>query len=153
MKAKIDCGLIYVAGYKNRKRVYIIMELRHNTENLPVLSICGEVRGNMWGQCLDSIKECRKGDKFNYNLFSKLYRLWKKYHLNDMHAGTARQEEYLRQTKDTHKYDYKVCCDMLRAKGILYDDGYQYGTSWLYRNIPNDTLEEIATLFEKYGNN
>lgn len=153
MKAKFDCGLIYVDGYKNRKRVFITMELRHNKQHLPVLSICGEVRGNMWGQCLNSIKECRKGDKFNYNLFSKLYKLWKAYHLNDMHAGTERQEEYLKQTKDAHRYDYNVCCDMLRDKGILYDNGYKYGTAWLYRNIPNSALEEIATLIEKYGNN
>lgn len=153
MKAKFDCGLIYVAGYKNRKRVYITMELRHNKQNLPVLSICGEVRNYMYGQCLDSIKECRKGDKFNYNLFSKLYRLWKKYHLNDMHAGTPKQEDYLKQTEDKHNYDYKVCYDILQENNILYDNGYKYGTGWLYRNIPNSALEEIATLFEKYGNN
>lgn len=153
MKAKFDCGLVYVAGYKNRKRVFITMELRHNKQNLPVLSICGEVRGKMYGQCLDHIKECRKGDKFNYNLFGKLYKLWKKYHLNDMHAGTPKQEEYLKQTKDKHNYDYKICCDMLRDNRILYDNGYKYGTGWIYKNIPNNALKEIAALFEKYGNN
>ena len=153
MKTKFDCGLVYVAGYKNRKRVFITMELRHNEKNLPVLSICGEVRGHMYGQCLDSIKACKKGDKFNYNLFNKLYRLWKKYHLNDMHAGTPTQEKCLKQTKDTHKYDYKICCDILQENNILYDNGYKYGTAWLYRNIPNSALEEIAALFEKYSNN
>lgn len=105
----------------------------------------------MYGQCLDTIKECRKGNKFNYLLFDKLYKLWKAYHLNDMHAGTPAQEEYLKKTKDVHKYDYKLCCDMLRENGLYNDNGYEYGTAWLYRNIPNDVLEEIVTLIEKYG--
>lgn len=153
MKAKFDCGLIYVEGYKNRKRVFITMELRHNNKNLPVLSICGEVRGYMWGQCLDSIKESRKGDKFNYNLFSKLYKLWKMYHLNDMHAGTPKQEKCLKQIKDIHKYNYKMCCNILQENGLLFDGGYKYGTGWLYQNIPNSALEEITALFEKYGTN
>ena len=153
MKARFDCGLIYVKGYKNRRRVFIDMELKHNNKNLPCLSISGNVRGHMWGQCLDSIMECRKGDKFNHILFYKLYKLWKEYHLNDLHAGTQKQEEFLKNTKDIHHYDYTICCELLKENNLLFDNGYKYGTSWLYRNIPNSALEEIAALIEKYGNN
>ena len=43
------------------------------------------------GQCLDEVAKYVKSDKFK-----KIYRLWKQYHLNDMHAGTEKQEEALK---------------------------------------------------------
>lgn len=151
MKARFDCGLIYLKGYKNRRRVFIDMELKHNDKNLPCLSISGSVRGHMCGQCLDSIKAARKREGFNYFLFSMLYDLWKEYHLNDLHAGTQKQEEFLKNTKDIHHYDYNICCELLKENNLLFDNGYKYGTSWLYRNIPNEALARIAFLFNKYG--
>ncbi|MBP5474645.1 MAG: hypothetical protein J6X83_00045, partial [Methanomicrobium sp.] len=47
----------------------------------------------MGGQCLDDINKHR--DDFsseNRKLWDTIYELWKKYHLNGMHAGTPEQE-------------------------------------------------------------
>lgn len=41
------------------------------------------------GQCLDELNKYLKGDE----TFDKIYRLWKLYHLNDMHAECEHQRE------------------------------------------------------------
>lgn len=144
-------------AYTSSRRVnlpVIEVELRGIDTDKPELSI----RGNIWnathtdivmgGQCLDEMKEL--GDlRFN-TLFKKLYRLWKLYHLNGMHAGTVKQEQAL---NDTRKAGIKICsyddsCKYLESVGLLEDDGYKYGSAWLYRQIPEDDYKEILNLLE-----
>ena len=61
------------------------------------------------GQCLDEVAKYVKSDKFK-----KIYRLWKQYHLNDMHAGTEKQEEVLKAAGlNSFANDYSKCCDYL----------------------------------------
>ena len=95
------------------------------------------------GQCLDTIAKYVKNPTFK-----KIHRLWKQYHLNDMHAGTVRQEEALDAAGLTeYANNYKKCCDYLESINLLVDDGYKFGTGWLKRDIPAEDLEEIKKLF------
>ena len=72
------------------------------------------------GQCLDEISKYIKSDKFK-----QIHSLWKKYHLNDMHAGTERQEAALEAAGLTgFASEYRKCCEYLESIGILVDDGY-----------------------------
>lgn len=94
------------------------------------------------GQCLDEVAKHVKSDKFK-----KIYRLWKQYHLNDMHAGTVRQEEALDAAGLTnYANNYRKCCDYLESIGLLVDDGYKFGTGWLKRDIPVEDVAEIEKL-------
>lgn len=144
-------------AYTSTRRVNlptIEMELQYKDNDMkrPVLSICG----NLWnahltdivmcGQCLDEMAKL-DGLKFN-TLFKKLYRLWKLYHLNDMHAGTIKQENALNDAKKSGVkiHSYGDSCKYLESIGLLEDDGYKYGSSWLYREIPEDDLNEIKSL-------
>ena len=102
--------------------------------------ICG-------GQCLDEISKTSKGHN---PLFKRIYRLWKLYHLNDMHPGTEAQEKLLEETKEIHNYDYDKEKEILQEHNLLVDNGYQYGTAWLYRAIPEEDLKEIYEVL-KYG--
>ena len=119
--------------------------------------------GNIWntrhtdvycgGQCLDDIA------KYVHNPeFKEIYRLWKKWHLNTMHAGTEKQEEALdawhqsQQGKNKRAFfDYKKDCEYLDSIGLLFDDydgkPYKYGCGWLTRIIPADEQEKILKLF------
>ena len=95
------------------------------------------------GQCLDTIAKYVKNPTFK-----KIHGLWKQYHLNDMHAGTVRQEEALDAAGLTeYANNYRKCCDYLESIGLLVDDGYKFGTGWLKRDIPAEDLEEIKKLF------
>lgn len=95
------------------------------------------------GQCLDTIVKYIKNPTFK-----KIHGFWKQYHLNDMHAGTVRQEEALDAAGLTeYANNYRKCCDYLESIGLLVDNGYKFGTGWLKRDIPAEDLEEIKKLF------
>lgn len=96
------------------------------------------------GQCLDTMYKYLKHDK----LFKEIYRLHKLYHLNGLHAGTIKQEEVLNNSgKVFHGYDDQ--CEYLKSVNLYEDDGYKYGTKWLYRAIPEDDLKIIKNLLTK----
>jgi hypothetical protein len=98
--------------------------------------ICG-------GQCLadEDIKKHLCANK----VYNEIVDLWHKYHLNDMHAGTERQEAAL----DGFCGDYTEQCNRLRELGLYEDNGYKYGTSWLYRAIPEEDEKRILALFNE----
>lgn len=144
-------------AYNSTRRVNlptIEMELRYKDNDMsrPVLSICGDLWNArhtdivMGGQCLDEMAQL---DGLSCNpLFRKLYRLWKAYHLNDMHAGTVKQEQALDDARKSGKRlcCYEDSCKYLESVGLLDDDGYRYGSAWLYREIPENDLKEIVSL-------
>jgi len=100
------------------------------------------------GQCLDTIVKYIHSPKFR-----TIYKLWKKYHLNDMHAGTPEQEQLLEDYfKAEHKeYDYDEAKKVLEDNNMLtvkLADGsdYTYGCGWLYEPIPEEDLQTIVDL-------
>lgn len=102
----------------------------------------------MAGQCLDTLYNDFKLK--NNKLFKKIHELWKKYHLNGMHAGTKKQEDALKSTKwgGVNANYYKEQCEFLDALNLLVDNGYKYGTGWLLEEIPSDDLEVIKSIIE-----
>lgn len=98
-----------------------------------------------WGQCLD---EAQKELNIKNPVFKEIIRLWKLYHLNDMHAGDRVQEEALKQFKDVEYKDYKARCKFLDERGLLVHDGYKYGTAWLKYEIPTEDLNKIKELLK-----
>ena len=97
--------------------------------------ICG-------GQCLDEIRKFIKNDTFK-----KIYRLWKLYHLNDMHAGTRKQEQALADRfGGVDANNYTEQCNYLKSIGLYEDNGYKFGTGWLKYEIPEEDKKEIENL-------
>ena len=81
----------------------------------------------------------------NDKTFRELYRLWKSWHLNDMCQGTIKQEEALENSGvKFNSFDEK--CDYLKSVNLYSDDGYEYGSKWLYRKIDEDDLKSIYNL-------
>lgn len=142
-------------AYTSSRRVNlptIEVELRDADTDKPKLSICGELWNSthtdivMGGQCLDDL--AKFDELFCNSLFRKLHRLWSLWHLNDLHPGTVKQEQAI---DDAKKLGVKICsyddsCKYLESIGLLEDDGYKYGSAWLYRVIPEDDLKEIVSL-------
>lgn len=98
----------------------------------------------MGGQCLDELQPFLCTNK----TFNTIYRLWKLYHLNNMHAGTRKQENALKQKfggVDANRYTEQ--CDYLKSINLYNDNGYKFGTGWLKEEIPASDVFEIKRLF------
>lgn len=115
--------------------------------DIEILSICGQVWNSKHtldiasGQCLDHMYKFLKNDK----IFKELYRLWKRWHLNDMCPGTIKQEEALENSGIKFK-SFCEECDYLKSVNLYSDNGYEYGSKWLYRKIDEDDLKSIYNL-------
>ena len=103
------------------------------------------------GQCLDRIAK----DYPNNKEVQLIVKLWRKYHLNDMNAGSPKQTEYLATLGEYQSYEW--ACEELKKVDLLYDkefspdQPYRYGSAWLYRDIPKKDLETIKKIIEENG--
>lgn len=160
----VDISPIWGDGSSSKKyAAEVTVELRDVGSSKLEFAATGRLySGNniiMAGQCLDDLNEFPEltGNK----TFVKVYNLWKKHHLNSMHAGTPEQEKALKAAvvdgiiPSLSASCYSMHCDYLKSIG-LYDvalpDGssYRYGHGWLYEPIPDEDLAEIQNLLT-YG--
>ena len=114
-----------------------------------VFTACGHGMGR-WGQCLDTFKD--KAVQYimpqeKRELFNRVFEIWKEYHLNDMQSGTQIQTEILLAKDPTLHYatNYSDACRYLENQGLLYHNGYKYGSGWLCKPIPESVVEEILS--------
>lgn len=107
---------------------------------------------NGGGQCLDRLMKIYKEQNvFVPSKIKLLTELWEKYHLNDLHAGTPEQEDYLNSIGITgFGNNYKQCCEELK-KVNLYECEWKgkksyFGGSWFHWDIPAEDIEKIKML-------
>lgn len=159
MTTKISFGKVSYSGNTKRNRVFLKLRLNYKDDDpkKPCFSVCGEVwqsNGDdieMGGQCVDTIWELFKNEIQKPELYKEIMDLWKKYHLNDMKAGTPAQEAAVEEYLKTNNYDYKEVCNHLYTIGLLRDPqflDYRYGTDWLYSPIPDEDLTRIKQIME-----
>lgn len=134
--------------------VSVKIELTNKENKGPVLSISAYMPNVMGGQCLDTLIESTLKEN---PTFCQIHELWEKYHLNDMHAGTPKQEAMIREGIASGELADRDCtrvCDYLKSKrGYIDNDhkdndgnGYRYGHGWLYEPIPEEDLNKIKNL-------
>lgn len=147
MKRIIRCGKIDFNG-TGRKVNAVELELKlDDTSKGPRFSASGVIWNSRHteceaaGQCLDTIFEFPE-----MKPYAEIHELWKRHHLNDMASGTERQEKILDDYAKAHpdwRFDYNEACEILKKKRALTDNGYKYGSKWLYRAIPEEDLAKI----------
>lgn len=159
MEKKFD--IIKVDGYfRGRNNCQLDIECRMNFDNQGRMTFAASA--NVWnsrhtdilmgGQCFDTV--VREFPAVMKNpIFREVYDLWQKHHLNDLHAGTVKQEAILNKWWNRgHRSDYNTDKRVLNLLGYLEDiyEGkpYKYGTAWLYREIPADDQKRIKALFQ-----
>lgn len=84
----------------------------------------------------------------------RLRAIWKRWHLNDMRAGSPAQEDYLRAHPIRNDADYyTTACQVLADVGRNPDPNYMhngspyvYGAAWITERVPHDVLEWLAAL-------
>ena len=110
------------------------------------------------GQCLDTIAKYVKTEEFK-----KIYKWWKLYHLNGMHAGTPEQEKAVKDhfQETGERYDYTAAVDYLKSIGLhtvnftgktigreYINESYTYGHGWIINDIPESDLKAIREFIE-----
>ena len=154
MKRTISFGKIDYLGIGRKTcPVEVEIALRDKPEG-PEFVAAGTVWNHMktdcylFGQCLDTLADYIKNPEFE-----EIRELWQKHHLNSMHAGSPKQEEYL---IEHGVKDYAEACKKLKEAGLLEDESYiyngkpyRYGTDWLRRDIPEKDLERIKELLNE----
>ena len=110
------------------------------------LSMCGHWHGR--GQNSDELTDesLIPSEGFEYSDILKIQSIWNRWHLNDMRVGTPKQEAFIRQWKLSNKYEYSAACDALAEAGLLYDNGYKYGSSWLREELPTGIIKYLFSL-------
>jgi len=104
-----------------RKSVYVTIDFQAGINSIPVgnfkskLSICGVIQPRKNGNChsagqiLDILKDPDWVFEKHWDRAEKqkLYSIWERWHLNNMRAGTQKQEDLLSQHKIKGDYDAK----------------------------------------------
>ena len=108
----------------------------------------GRWRDYSAGQCLDEILEIFPNDE----LIQRIHKVWKKWHLNDMHPGTPNQEAYLAKFEQPRSDHYSWAKEKLAEAGLDPDPNYEYngkpysyGSAWLNVELPRAIEEEILS--------
>lgn len=160
MKFTLDFGKHDATG-NGIKDNLVEVEVQLDEGEQPRLSICGTIWNRLKtdcisaGQNLDEIRELTGVSPFRrWRLMRRVHYIWKRYHLNDMKAGSPRQEAYLAGYKAAggELDDWKHAVDLLERAGLEPDtqhNDYRYGIRWLYTPIPDDVIAEIATWKEE----
>jgi hypothetical protein len=138
----------------------IVVSLAECVKGQPVFWASGSIHfnkdgyeGYLTGQCLDEFLKVRNlNDK---GRFMTIHDLWKRNHKNDLHAGTPRQEEALtkwmveRCLMDYRsEFNHTQASNYLKSIGLYNDNGYKYGSRWLYRPISDNDMATIKELLE-----
>ena len=81
----------------------------------------------------------------NNKLVKRLVQIWEKYHLNNLNAGTERQEKAI-YNAGKEKAGYTEQGEYLKSIGLYFDGDYEYGSKWIFRPIPENIIEEIEQI-------
>lgn len=129
-RIKINNGKLSITGVEGPKR------------NGDAMGSCGQIIMHQWG-----IKQFSDG--WTINLMNQLRDIWDKWHLNDMRAGNTDQTKCLR---DAGKYTgsdwYLWACEHLKKHGLYNNNGYVFGTKWLFEPLPKDVVDFLESLPE-----
>lgn len=110
------------------------------------LSLSGAGRHGC-GQVYEYLTEDTPAHGYTKDDCLRLKQVWQCWHLNDMRAGTPKQEEAIRRWRSTtDDPSYDAACKMLESIDLLFDNGYRYGTAWLKEEVPLDVLEWLFSL-------
>ena len=141
------------------RSVEITVELRQNEKGI-TLSMCGDVwqknRSDIiaGGQLEDHIFDYLKKYLYPRDKIKRMVEVWKEYHLNDMNAGCEHQraeqwgeKELILPSGEKKRSGWVY--EKEHPEGVLSKPcpvcGYQYGSAWLFRAIPEEIIQEIKS--------
>lgn len=118
--------------YGEKINAYINITIDKKMEGF-VLSISGDIYDSetkefiSCGQCIDEIANI-----FPTEQNKRIEEVWKRWHLNDLHAGCEHQRKFEKEPYENHKDHVCSICN------------YKYGTEWKFEKIPDEIIKEIV---------
>lgn len=97
------------------------------------------------GQMLDEIVEYFPSN----SKLKRLVEIWEEYHLNDLKAGTKKQTAALEGLKYERGDWYDAAVKHLKSAKLYDDNGYQFGSAWLYQPLPEKIIDEVEKLCDE----
>lgn len=152
MKNLYKSGKHVLAFFSNKQPAFVLTWKLEKAEKGLVFTMSGEEWRSDGRDLISCGQNCDKiAAKFSKDTkAARMVEIWKEYHLNDMHAGTIRQEAELKKhvfPNNSVSY-YEWACEILKAANIyevIYEGKpYRYGQAWLFRPIPDEIIEEIS---------
>jgi hypothetical protein len=146
-----------IDGYGNGKNdclVTVTLALRDTQQGPAFSALCDVWEPSrrdilLGGQAFDTVRSLHP-DIMEDRLFATVFALWEKHHLNDLHAGTPAQEnaidEAIREDLLPERAGFDLKVSYLKLVGLYVDGGHRYGSSWLYREIPEADLALIEDM-------
>lgn len=155
------------AAYSSNRKTNLVelrIELKNNghetnyetlvdLKDVPVFSMSGGIWNSSHsdyvscGQNIDEIKELFPENK----QVQRLAEIWELYHLNNFNAGTKKQCDAVdlwRKENNIKGWDYDKACEYLKSIDLYEDRGIKYGSTWLYKPIPENILSEIKEIIK-----
>ena len=139
----------------------VFISIKFVNGKLSISGVEGPLKsGNAIGSCGQIDMHLRNEDmkdwKFEKDwtpaMMVELLEVWDRWHLNDMKAGTPKQEEFIREWKKSNKYDYNSVCKALEEAGLYIDNEYRYGSKWLTEEIPEEVIKWLFELPDNKAN-
>lgn len=99
------------------------------------------------GQILDSLqgKSVKLAPGWNDAMLGKFLRVWDRWHLNNLRAGSAAQEQWLRENPVPADYTAQLAA-LTKVKLSPDAAGYVYGTAWNTEPLPQEVFKFLASL-------
>jgi hypothetical protein len=152
---------LYVGVKESYKKMYVELTINQESDTrtaqtttlqtiaaYKTLSICGNGGQNLEETAdINSYKELFVTESD----LNTIIDIWNKWHLNDMNAGTEKQQAFINEWKKLNKYEYSEVCEALKEVNLYIDNGYKYGSQWLVKPLPEEVITEITNIFEKYN--
>ena len=161
--AMAEITLCIKADFQNSSNKDINLE-KVDGQVLPVVSFSGTLyalfpKGEKVELCgcqcdediLDFFNSCPQEITKENGELLEILQLWRRWHLNDLCAGSNIQKEALLTWEGYPEADYKASCDYLESIGLLEERGYKYGHAWLFERVPNEVLNQLTDIFKEEG--
>jgi len=155
--------VVFVGSYdefmdRGSGQVRVFVSIKFDGERLSLTGVEGpKANGDARGGCGqihmswtdEYLEELASGD-LDRRQVRKLRDVWKRWHLNDLRAGTPAQMEHMRGlTFPGYPVDhYTWTKDELTSAGLQPDPetGYSYGSAWLFEEVPAEVIDWLASL-------
>jgi len=138
----------------------VFCAIKINGDRLSITGVVGPMRnGDCRGGCgqIDStIEDAIASDEgfiihplWTKEMLVKFLEIWDRWHLNDMKAGTVKQEDYLRSLTFPGGDHYTWALQVLGDAGLNPDPDtfdYQYGSRWLKEEVPESVIAFLEQL-------
>ena len=141
-----------VPEYKGFAKVHCVINYKDG--KLSISGVVGaKVNGDCEGSCgqmydtiIDNLETFNFAPEWDKIKAFEFVEYWKEWHLNDMVAGTPEQEQFAKEWEKTNKYNYTDICEAMKKANIYEDNGYIYGSKWLFKEIPDKVVKFLNEL-------